>query len=132
MMCFVLLFMASKCILFPLHRLNVFPVIKDVDVLYAEAKLTDPGNTTLTTPIDPNEPGPQPIRWTNNVAWLTAEIEFRSKFPDLGKPPDHDPNGTTHFVTDFKYGIISASMRLEHDRGMYVSFCIYFLSIDTW
>ena len=130
-MCFVLLFKASKCILFPLHRLNVFPVIKDVDVLYAEAKLNDPANTILTTPIDANDPGPQPIRWTNNVAWLTADIEFRSKFPDLGKPPDHDPNGTKHFVTDFKYGIISAYMRLEHDRGMYASICIYFLSIDT-
>jgi len=127
-MCFYLLFKASKCILSPLHRLNVFPVIKDVDVLYAEAKLTDPVNQILTTPIDANEPGPQPIRWTNNVAWLTAEIEFRSKFPDLGKAPDHDPNGDTHFVTDFKYGIISASMRLEHDRGMY----IYFLNIDSW
>jgi len=124
------LFKASKYSLFPLHRLNVFPVIKDVDVLYAEAKLTDPVNQILTTPIDANEPGPQPIRWTNNVAWLTAEIEFRSKFPDLGKAPDHDPNGDTHFVTDFKYGIISASMKLEHDRGMYASFCIYFL--NTW
>jgi hypothetical protein len=60
------LFKASKCILFPLHRLNVFPVIKDVDVLYAEAKLNDPANTILTTPIDANDPGPQPIRWTNN------------------------------------------------------------------
>jgi hypothetical protein len=49
----------------------------------------------LTTPIDPNEPGPQPIRWTNNVAWLTAEIEFKSKFPDLVQAPDHDPSGDT-------------------------------------
>ena len=127
-----LLFKVSKYIVFPLHCLDLFPVIKYVDVLYAEAKLTDPANRILTTPIDPNDPGPQPIRWTNNVAWLTAEIEFRSKFPDLGKAPDHDPNGVTHFVTDFQYGIISASMRLEHDRGRYASFCIYFLSIDTW
>lgn len=113
------------------HCLNLFPVINYVDVLYAQAKLTDPVNQIITTPGNPSETGPQPIRWTNNVAWLTAEIKFSSKFPDLGKPPDHDPNGTTHFVTDFQYGIISASMILEHDRGMYASFYFYFLNIDT-
>jgi len=110
----------------------IFIVINDVDVLYAEAKLTDKVNQIITTSVNPNYPGPQPVRWTNNVAWLTAKIEFRAKFPDLGKPPHHDPNGTTHFVTDFKYGIISASMRLEHGRGTYASIYIYFLNIDTW
>ena len=113
------------------HCLNLFPVINYVVVLNAEAKLTDPVNQIITTPVNPNETGPQPIRWTNNVAWLTAEIKFSSKFPESERVPDHDPNGTTHFVTDFKYGIISASMRLEHDRGMYASFCFYFLNIDT-
>ena len=101
----------------------IFSVVIDVDVKYAEAKLTDVNDKILTTPVDPNAPGPQPIRWTNNVAWRTAEIEFKSKFPALGNPPPLDPKGETHFVTDFKFGIISATMTLTHERGKRSSFC---------
>ena len=112
-------------------RLSILTVEIDVDVKYAEAKLTDPVNKILRTPVDPNDPGPQPIQWTNNVAWRTAEIEFRSKFPDLGIPPALDPKGEKHFVTDFKYGIISATMTLTHERGKNSSFCSVVLFIEN-
>ncbi|XP_076116644.1 uncharacterized protein LOC143084122 [Mytilus galloprovincialis] len=95
-------------------------IIIDVDVKYAEAKLIHKVGATdkiITTPIDPNDPGPQPIRWTNNVAWQTAELEFNSKFPDIGAHPPMDPAGETHYVKDFKYGIIYAAMELRYDKG---------------
>jgi hypothetical protein len=69
------------------------------DFLKLGISITDVNDKILTTPVDPNAPGPQPIRWTNNVAWRTAEIEFKSKFPALGNPPPLDPKGETHFVT---------------------------------
>lgn len=99
---------------------NFIVVIIDVDVKYAEAKLIHKVGATdkiITTPIDPNDPGPQPIRWTNNVAWQTAELEFNSKFPDIGAHPPMDPAGETHYVKDFKYGIIYAAMELRYDKG---------------
>ncbi|CAG2217115.1 unnamed protein product [Mytilus edulis] len=90
-------------------------IIADVNTSYAEAKLRDTDtNKIITTPIDPNQPGPQPIRWTNHVNWKEIDIEISFKFPDLGKPPDYDPKGEQHFVIDFKYGVVHASMQLKH------------------
>ena len=94
-----------------------FSVTVDVNVTYAEAKLSH-ATKTITTPIDPNDPGAQPIRWTKNVVWNKAEIEFHNKFPDLGRPPLIDPTGDKHYVTDFKFGIIAARMELSFERGI--------------
>lgn len=97
-----------------------FSVIADVNTSYAEAKLRDTDtNKIITTPIDPNQPGPQPIRWTNHVNWKEIDIEISFKFPDLGKPPDYDPKGEQHFVIDFKYGVVHASMQLKHYKGIF-------------
>ena len=89
-------------------------VTEETSILYAKIKLHNPSHEIVTTPTDPSETGPQPIRFTNKGDLNKAEIEFHAKFVASGTPPPLDPE---HFVTYFTYGIIYGQMKLEYVIG---------------
>ena len=91
-------------------------VTEETSILYAEIKLHNPSNEIITTPSDPNDPGPQPIRFTNKDNLNAAEIEMRAKFVTSGTPPDLT-NITDHYITEFKYGIVYGEMKFEYIKS---------------
>lgn len=104
--------------------LNISPsVTEETSLLYAEIKLHTLTNTILTTPVDPNDPGSEPIKWTNNRNFSEAEIEFHAKYVASGfstsgiPPPPPDPTGDNHYVTDFKHGILFGLITVDFIRG---------------
>lgn len=99
------------------HTYIYIIVTEEPSILYAEIKLHNPVHAIVTTPLDPNDSGPQPVRFTNKNDLNEAEIKFEGKFVASGIPPTHDPNGENHYVTDFKYGIVFGQMTLEYFKG---------------
>ncbi|CAG2198378.1 unnamed protein product [Mytilus edulis] len=92
-------------------------ITEEPSILYAEIKLHNPVHAIVTTPSDPSDTGPQPVRFTNKNDLNEAEIQFHGKFEASGIPPPYDPSGENHYVTDFKYGIVFGQMTLEYFRG---------------
>lgn len=98
----------------------IFVVTEQTTILYAEIKLHNPSHETVTTPLNPSDTGPQPVRFTNKNDLNATEIEFRGTFLASGTPPPHDPTGGNHFVTDFDYGIVYGQMKLEYIIGKHI------------
>ncbi|XP_052095904.1 uncharacterized protein LOC127731085 [Mytilus californianus] len=98
-------------------------ITEETSVLYAEIKLHTATNEILTTPKDPNDPGNEPTKWTNNKNFGEAEVEIRAKYVASGysttgtPPPQPDPNGVTHYITDFNHGIIYGLITVDYIRG---------------
>ncbi|XP_071153805.1 uncharacterized protein [Mytilus edulis] len=98
-------------------------ITEETSVLYAEIKLHTSTNEILTTPKDPNDPGSEPTKWTNNKHFGEAEIEIRAKYVASGysttgtPPPPPDPIGDDHYVTDFNHGIIYGLITVDYIRG---------------
>ncbi|CAC5375018.1 unnamed protein product [Mytilus coruscus] len=92
-------------------------ITEEPSILYAEIKLHNPAHEIVTTPLDPSDTGPQPVRFTNKNDLNAAEIQFDGKFVASGIPPLHDPSGENHYVTDFKYGIVYGQMTLDYLRA---------------
>jgi hypothetical protein len=95
-------------------------VTEETSILYAEIKLHSDTNQIITTPIDPNNPGIEPTRWTNNRNFVKAEFEFQAKYTATGKPPDPDPAGIKHYITDFRHGIIRGLVKVNYIRSKLV------------
>jgi hypothetical protein len=89
-------------------------------MLYAEIKLHSDTNQIITTPINTNNPGIEPTRWTNNRNFEEAEFEFHAKYTAFGKPPDPDPLGEKHYITDFRHGIIRGLVKVDYIRSKLV------------
>ncbi|CAC5401970.1 unnamed protein product [Mytilus coruscus] len=106
-------------------------ITEETSLLYAEIKLHTFTNEILTTPHDPNDPGSEPIKWTNNKNFSEAEVEFRAKYVASGystsgtPPPPPDPTGIEHYVTDFKHGILFGLITVEYIRGTPVANSTY-------
>jgi hypothetical protein len=91
-------------------------------ILYAEIKLHNPSNEIVTTPLDPNEPGHEPTRFTNIDSLNEADMEFHGKFLASGTPPDLTSElYKDHYVTDFKYGIVYGQMITNFIRSKTLS-----------
>ena len=99
----------------------IFTVTEYTSILYAEIKLHNPSNEIVTTPLDPNEPGHEPTRFTNKDSLNEAEMEFHGKFIAFGTPPPPDPTGEDHYVTEFKYGIVYGQMNINFIRSKALS-----------
>ena len=100
----------------------IFTVMEYTSILYAETKLHNPSNETVTTPLDPNEPGHEPTRFTNKDNLNEAEIEFHGKFVASGTPPDlTNKLYEDHYVTEFKYGIVYGQMTTNFIRSKTLS-----------
>ncbi|CAG2236358.1 unnamed protein product [Mytilus edulis] len=91
-------------------------ITESINIMHAEAKLSDLSNTILTTPDDPNVPYNQPVKWSNNNQWKFLELDFTLKYHTFERPPKPDPTGEKHFVTYFKYEIVKALLVIEHKR----------------
>ena len=92
----------------------ILTVTEETSILYVEIKLHNPSNEIVTTPSDPNDPGPQPIRFTNKDSLNAAEIEMRAKFVTSGTPPKPEDD---HYITEFKYGIVYGEMKFEYIKS---------------
>jgi len=107
-----------------LHASFFYSVTEETSILYAEIKLHSDTNQIITTPIDPNidpnNPGIEPTRWTNNRNFEEAEFEFHAKYTASGKPPDPDPSGDKHYITDFRHGIIRGLVKVDYIRSKLV------------
>jgi hypothetical protein len=91
-------------------------------ILYAEIKLHNPSYEIVTTPLDPNELGPEPTRFTNIDSLNEADMEFHGKFIASGTPPDLTSElYKDHYVTDFKYGIVYGQMITNFIRSKTLS-----------
>ena len=100
--------------------LHFYSVSEETSILYAEIKLHSDTNQIITTPINPNNPGIEPTRWTNNRNFEEAEFEFYAKYTASGKPPDPDPKGVKHYITDFRHGIIRGLVKVNYIRSKLV------------
>lgn len=106
-------------------------------MLYAEIKLHTSTNEILTTPKDPNDPGSEPTKWTNNKHFGEAEIEIRAKYVASGysttgtPPPPPDPIGDNHYVTDFNHGIIYGLITVDYIRGKLFECILFLLNSST-
>ena len=100
----------------------IFTVMEYTSILYAEIKLHNPSNEIVTTPLDPNEPGYEPTRFTNKDSLNEAEMEFHGKFIASGTPPDLTSElYKDHYVTEFKYGIVYGQMTTNFIRSKTLS-----------
>ena len=100
----------------------IFTVMEYTSILYAEIKLHNPSNEIVTTPLDPNEPGHEPTRFTNIDSLNEADMEFHGKFLASGTPPDLTSElYKDHYVTDFKYGIVYGQMITNFIRSKTLS-----------
>ena len=100
----------------------IFTVMEYTSILYAEIKLHNPSNEIVTTPLDPNEPGHEPTRFTNIDSFNEADMEFHGKFLASGTPPDLTSElYKDHYVTDFKYGIVYGQMTTNFIRSKTLS-----------
>lgn len=90
----------------------------------AEAKLSINKTVILRTPVDPNVPYNQPVKWSNNKKWKFIELDFSLKYHTV-LPPPPSKEGLTHFVTHFEHDIIKAILQIEHRRnGKFYLSCI--------
>ncbi|KAJ8299760.1 hypothetical protein KUTeg_023820 [Tegillarca granosa] len=88
-------------------------------ILYNEAKLVDSSNNVKNNPPNSNNvTNPQDTVWTNNIKFSRAELVFKAKYVIKEEPAlKPDPNGEKHYVTEWKNGIISGSIRLNLIRN---------------
>lgn len=98
-------------------KLKIFTVTEKANILENECKLKDAAGRVLTNPSDPNTASPQPTIWTNNVIWHEADTKWDAKYTLTETPPAPDPTGVSHYVTDFKYGIVQATTKLVLERS---------------
>ncbi|XP_033751511.1 uncharacterized protein LOC117335548 [Pecten maximus] len=96
-----------------------------------QAVLHDRNGRTVENPADisASYSYPMPTVWTNNRlidrvdAYFTGVFKVDVPVADLPPPPSSD--GTTHFVTDFQYGIIGGDMKFTLYRGSAAVWPIY-------
>ncbi|XP_076086955.1 uncharacterized protein LOC143057529 [Mytilus galloprovincialis] len=93
-------------------------ITKAIDVLHAQVIFMDAENTTVSSPENVNSPRNVPKKWTNNRQLNTMEFSLGAIYNATGNIPkfgEHTDtiNGKilTHYVTEFKYGIISGGMK---------------------
>ena len=107
----------------------IFTVMEYTSILYAEIKLHNPSYEIVTTPLDPNEPGYEPTRFTNKDSLNKAEMEFHGKFIASGTPPDLTSEYKDHYVTEFKYGIVYGQMTTNFIRSKTLSTIVNLIKV---
>ncbi|OPL33516.1 hypothetical protein AM593_01544, partial [Mytilus galloprovincialis] len=95
-------------------------ITQAIDILHAQVKFMDAENTTVSSPEDVNSPRNVPKKWTNNLHLKTMEFSLGAIYKALGDIPKFgeytetikgEDKTLSHFVTEFKYGIIAGEMK---------------------
>ncbi|XP_060084880.1 uncharacterized protein LOC132564227 [Ylistrum balloti] len=88
-----------------------------------QAVLHDLNGRTVENPADQNAAyaDPMPTVWTNNRLINRVSAHFTGVFkvdvPVADLPPSPSSDGSTHYVTDFQYGIIGGDIKFSLYRG---------------
>ncbi|KAK3082667.1 hypothetical protein FSP39_002132, partial [Pinctada imbricata] len=91
------------------------------EFMYNEVKLTNgDGSTSISNPTDPNDvTQPRDILWTNDLTVNRLNAKITAKYTPAANtsidPPSAD--GSAHFVTDYKAGIVQGQMSYSIKDG---------------